>query len=318
MPALQNRVASDAAFQLGVLLQCPRCETNIIGLDCPLCTFRMEIDDGIVHALPPERAAHYKQFVQDYEHIRMAEGRGSENGDFYLGLPYKDISARNCRQWQIRARSYDYLVRHVLTETQQHCSRRILDIGAGNCWMSFRLALAGFQPVAVDLLTNKHDGLGAAGHFRNRLPQLFPRFQAEMGHLPFQDGQFDVIVFNASFHYSENSEAILREALRCVRSGGMVIICDTPWYSKEESGRQMVKERQAAFLRDYGTASDSIENLDYLTDDRLRSLENKLSIRWSSHSPLYGLRWAMRPLAAKLRGRREPSRFRIYVAQKSI
>jgi SAM-dependent methyltransferase len=183
--------------------------------------------------------------------------------------------------------------------------------------MSFRLALAGFQSFAVDLLTNERDGLGAAMHFQTSLPKLFPRFQAEMGRLPFQDGQFDAIVFNASFHYTEDSEAALRDALRCVRSGGMVIISDTPWYSSEESGRQMVHERRAAFLGSYGTASDSIESLEYLTDGRLRRLEEKLSIRWSLHSPQYGFRWAMRPLVAKLRNRREPSRFCIYVTRKS-
>ncbi len=316
LAATYNSVESDASVRLGVLLKCPRCGSNTIGLDCPCCAFRMEVADGIVHALPPERAAHYAQFVQDYERIRMAEGRGSESDEFYLSLPYKDISGNNMKQWQIRACSYDYLIRHVLKEGDQCKGRRILDLGAGNCWMSFRLAMSGFQPFAVDLLTNERDGLGAAVHFRTHLPQLFPRFQAEMGHLPFRDGQFDAIVFNASFHYTEDSEATLRDALRCVRSGGMVIISDTPWYSKEESGRQMVNERHAAFLGSYGTASDSIESIEYLTDARLQILEERLSIRWRIHSPQYGLRWAMRPLIAKLRRRREPSRFRIYVTRK--
>ncbi len=94
---------------------------------------------------------------------------------------------------------------------------RILDLGAGNCWMSFRLALSGYRPVAVDLLTNDHDGLGAATHYRKHLNILFPRFQAEMEYLPFQGEQFDAIIFNASFHYSEDYEATLREALRCVK-----------------------------------------------------------------------------------------------------
>ena len=39
---------------------------------------------------------------------------------------------------------------------------RILDLGAGNGWMSYRLALQGHLPIAVDLLTNDRDGLGAA------------------------------------------------------------------------------------------------------------------------------------------------------------
>ncbi len=70
------------------------------------------LDNGIVHALPPERAAHYARFIEEYERIRAAEGRGSESEYFYLGLPYTDISGRNGKQWQIRARSYDYLIKH--------------------------------------------------------------------------------------------------------------------------------------------------------------------------------------------------------------
>jgi SAM-dependent methyltransferase len=269
---------------------------------------------GIVHALPPERAAHFARFMADYEHIRAAEGRGSESQEFYLGLPYKDSSGRSSGQWHIRAHSYRYLINHVLEPPGRH--RTVLDIGAGNCWMSFRLALLGYRAIAVDLLTNEDDGLGAAAHYQDVLPEFFPRFQAEIARLPFQSEQFDVVIFNASFHYSEDYEASLREAFRCLRSGGMVVISDTPWYSREESGREMVAERHAAFLQKYGSASDSIRSLEFLTDERLRALEEQLSIQLIAFSPRYGLKWAMRPVIARLRGRREPSRFRIYTARK--
>jgi SAM-dependent methyltransferase len=276
----------------------------------------MRMSGGIVNALPPERGAYYARFAQAYERIRAAEGRGSENPDFYLNLPYKDISGRNSRQWEIRALSYDHLVTNVLHSNRQHRAGRILDLGAGNCWMSYRLALAGYHPVAVDLLINEHDGLGSAVHYQQRLPKLFPRFQAEATRLPFQNETFDAVIFNASFHYSEDYAATLREAFRCVAKGGAVIISDTPWYAREESGRQMVAERRAAFSRLYGTASDSMKSLEYVTHRRLRVLEEQLSIQWTVFSPWYGLSWAMRPFIAKLRGRREPSRFYIFVGRK--
>jgi SAM-dependent methyltransferase len=135
--------------------------------------------------------------------------------------------------------------------------------------------------------------------------------------LPFQDGQFDVVIFNASFHYSEDYEITLREALRCLKPDGLVVICDTPWYSREESGEQMVAERRGNFRDRFCTASDSVQSQEFLTDERLRSLGESLSIRWTMHRPWYGWRWAVRPWVARLRRRREPSKFHIYVASKN-
>lgn len=316
MAASDNNAVCDDIVDPGIALQCPGCRSRMASLECGLCGFRMQLSRGIVHALLPERVAHYARFIDDYERIRSEEGRGSRNEDFYLGLPYKDTSGRNAKQWNIRARSYKCLIEDVLKPPGQR--RRILDLGAGNGWMSFRLALAGFQPVAVDLLTNEQDGLAAAAHYHGHLPEPFPRFQAEMTRLPFQNEQFDAVVFNASFHYSEDYEASLREAIRCLRIGGMVIISDSPWYSQEQSGRQMISERHAAFLQRFGTASDSIPSLEFLTDERLRSLEERMSIQWTIHKPKYGLKWALRPFLARLRRRREPSRFRIYTATRYV
>ena len=305
-----NRVLSQ-----GIALRCPCCGADVDELTCVRCDFHMRVNNGIVHALPPERAAHYARFIADYESIRAAEGRGSIDKDFYLSLPYADKTGRNSLQWEIRSKSYDYLIRSVLKPLHGHGT--ILDLGSGNCWMSYRLALQRLKPVAVDLLTNEHDGLGAAAYYEPYLETSIPRFQAEAINLPFQNEQFDAIIFNASFHYAEDYQSTLREAFRCLKPGGMVVVSDTPWYSSEESGRRMVAERKAQFRRRFGTASDSVKSLEYLTDVRLRALEKMLSIRWTSYTPWYGWKWAMRPLSAMLRCRREPSRFRIYVARKN-
>ncbi|MFP5230230.1 MAG: class I SAM-dependent methyltransferase [Acidobacteriota bacterium] len=310
----RSRTTWDAPRELS--FRCPRCALDLRRNDCPRCGLRLEMHDGIVRALPPERAAHYARFIADYESIRAAEGRASEADDFYCELPHRDVTGRNCGQWRIRACSYEALVREVLPPAVPK-GGRILDLGAGNCWMSFRLALAGYAPYAVDLLTNPEDGLGAAVHYRGHLSNLFPRFQAELSRLPFRNEQFDAVIFNASFHYAEDAEAALCEALRCARPGGIVVISDTPWYRRDESGRQMVAERHAMYLARYGSASDSLQSIEYLTDQRLKMLGERAGIAWTIHTPRYGLKWKLRPLMAKLQGRREPSRFRIYVARKA-
>jgi SAM-dependent methyltransferase len=285
-------------------------------LVCPACLTPLKREDGVWNALPESRDEHYAAFVANYERIRAAEGRGSRNSEFYLALPYRDISGNNQWQWEIRGRTYECLEKEILAPLKKtRGSLDVLDLGAGNCWLSYRLALLGNRPIAIDLLDNAFDGLGAAHHYESRVPRLFPRFRAELDALPFADGQFDVAIFNASFHYSEDYAWTLGEALRCLRRPGYVVIADTPWYSAEKSGEAMVRERRENFVSQFGFASDALDSLEFLTDGRLRELESRFGLRWQRFAPNYGWRWRMRPAIAKLRRRREPSRFRIYMAE---
>jgi SAM-dependent methyltransferase len=313
-----------SAVSTGIQLRCPKCGSSIgdlpddhNALTCPRCKMNMPCLRGVRQALLPEREEYFARFVDEYQRIRAYEGRGSTSDDYYLALPYRDLSGRNSWQWAIRARTFRYIERKILPGiiTLARPSHRILDLGAGNGWMSYRLAKQGHSPIAVDLMTNDQDGLEAAEHYKQSLPSLFPRFRAELDNLPFADSQFDLVIFNASFHYSENYENTIAEALRCVRANGRVIIADTPWYSDEQSGLSMLEERRALFMKRYGYPSDGLNSLEYLTDQRLLRMESCFGIHWRVHEPYYGLRWHMRPWVAKLRHKREPSRFRIYVAK---
>jgi SAM-dependent methyltransferase len=272
---------------------------------------------SVWRALPASRLAYYAKFMREYQAVREAEGRGSSDAEYYLALPYRDLSGRNQDQWTIRARTYSFMERKVLPQLERSRpgALKILDLGAGNAWLSYRVALRGHLPVAIDLLASELDGLGAAVYYQQKLPALFPRFQAELDCLPFTDSQFDVAIFNASFHYSEDYARTLGEAVRCLRNGALVMITDTAWYQHDHSGQRMLMERRSAFLARYGFPSDGLASLEYLTDSRLAALEQQFGIRWKIYSPFYGWRWAMRPFAAKLKGRREPSRFRIYAAE---
>jgi len=310
-------------------LRCPACSANLGGLpyhalgkeheplECAKCGMILSQAQGIWEALPENRHTYFERFVRDYEAIRKAEGRGSEDAAFYLALPFEDRTQRNSWQWMIRARTYKHLVLQIIPAIDANRAHplTVLDLGAGNCWLSYRLANEGHRPIAVDLQTNTFDGLGAAVHYRHSLSALFPRFQAELDRLPFADGQFDAAIFNASFHYSENCDRTLAEAIRCVREGGTIVIADSPSYSTEESGRQMVEERRKAFQERFGFASDGLSSCEYLTEETLSALEARHDVQWTTHKVWYGLSWACRPLVARLKRRREPSQFWIYTAQ---
>ena len=311
----------------GLVPQCPRCrgtlEPNVSSeapaLVCSECHFPMTLRNGIWLALPVERATYFSHFITDYSSIRAAEGRGSLTAEYYLELPYKDHSGKNRAQWKIRSRTYSFLQKHIFPELKPAENERvsILDIGAGNGWLCYRLTQRGFHATAVDLLINEQDGLGAAKHYQGHLQELFPRFQAESAKLPFAKEQFHAVIFNASFHYAESYKACLGEALRCLKRGGMIIVADSPWYSRQNSGERMLAERRASFLNRFGTLSNSIPSLEFLTDERLDDLERAFGIRWERHAPFYRVRWTLRPIIARLRRRREPAVFRIYTARKT-
>jgi SAM-dependent methyltransferase len=311
-----NQAVTLLCWQCGASLAeiCAETRTRSGTHVCPGCTAATQYRDGIWCALSPARLNHFRKFIAEYEFIRAAEGRGSTQPEYYLSLPFKDISGGNSGQWRIRARTFRTIKQRILAPLAELKKRplRILDLGAGNGWMSYRLALRGHLPIAVDLLTNDRDGLGAAIHYKTAVDPLFPRVQAELDRLPFPSSVFDIVIFNASFHYSVNYERTLVEALRCTSSGGSVVIADTPWYAEEESGRRMVEEKHERFFKTYGFASDSIASLEFLTPARLQRLGDAFNLKWNFIGPFYGIRWALRPLRAKLAGHRPPSQFRIY------
>lgn len=301
-------------------LLCPGCRKESFPLSdteqaCPGCGFRLIAKDGVIEALGPGREEYFRDFFREYLTVRKAEGRGSDSAEYYLTLPYEDTTGKLSWQWEMRGKTYRYLERRVLPEIerQKDGPLDVLDLGAGVGWLSYRLALRGHRPAAVDLLTDPLDGLGASRHYRDAIPITFPTFQAEFDWLPFADEQFDLAIFNSSFHYATDYRTTLQEARRCLRWGGQVVIMDTPVYRHHEDGEQMREERHQQFEEQYGFRSDSVPSMEYADEAMLKRLTKELNIHWKIHRPWYGLRWYMRPLKAKWQRRRAPSRFWILV-----
>lgn len=240
-------------------------------------------------------------FLEQYGLIRAAEGRGSSNEVFYRTLPFIDNS-----QWRIRAATFQYFTRHILP-TQ---SARILDLGSGNGWLSNRLTERDHAPVAIDIFRDQRDGLAATRHYTKQ----FPAIEAEYDNLPIASGQFDLAVFNASFHYSADYARTLKEVRRCLRPEGRIVILDTPVYKLHAHGEAMRSERQQLFERQFGFRSEALRSIEFLDEQMLADLARELHLTWTIHRPWYGLAWHMRPLIARLKNRRPPSRFWILEA----
>jgi ubiquinone/menaquinone biosynthesis C-methylase UbiE len=256
-------------------------------------------------------AADRQRFLDDYLRIRRAEGRGSDDPNYYWELPYRDVTGKLAAQWAMRGRTYRFFEQRILPAMEKRAARALdlLDLGAGTGWMSYRLALRGHRPVAVDILTDDRDGLGAAQHYFAKLASPFPRMNSEFDQLPFASDRFDAVLYNASLHYSSDYVRTLGEALRCLRPSGRVIVLDSPVYEQREHGEMMRRERREQFLAQYGTASDHVNSIEYLDVEMLARLARDLRINWRIHRPWYGMHWHLRPLRARLKGARPPSRF---------
>src|SRR5438105_237704 len=107
------------------------------------------------------------QFAREYRTVRRAEGWGSDDPAYYRALPYRDLSGRYADIWRIRARSYNTFLERVLEplERARGGRLRILDLGAGSGWLAHRLTQRGHRVVAIDLLEDPLDGLGAVRHY---------------------------------------------------------------------------------------------------------------------------------------------------------
>jgi ubiquinone/menaquinone biosynthesis C-methylase UbiE len=254
-----------------------------------------------------------QRFLEEYRQIRYAEGRGSDDPAYYRALPFRDLTGRNSAMWAMRAATFRYFEKRILAplEARTHRPLDILDLGAGNCWMSYRLALRNHNPVAADIFEDGRDGLQCVRHY----PYPFGAVAAEFDRLPFPGEAFDLIVFNSSLHYSTDYEVTLPEARRCLRQDGQLVVLDSPVYRKREHGERMAAERHEQFQKEYGFRSDAIRSIEYLDEATLARLSQSLNLSWTIHRPWYGLAWHLRPLKAFLKRRRPPSRFWILVGR---
>lgn len=273
---------------------------------CAHCATTYPRTDGMWRLLTADRESEVRPFLEQYETIRTAEGRGSDDPAFYRALPFEDRTGRFAEDWRVRAESFRTFRARILAPLESRHDRplRVLDLGAGNGWLSNRIARRGHRPVALDLRVDDRDGLGAGRHYETD----FPAVQADFRELPFPDRSFDLAVFNASLHYAPDVNRAVQEAARVLRREGRLAVVDTPLYRDPASGRQMVREREDAFEEAYGFRSDALESANFLTWEGLGEIAASAALTATVHRPSRNWRRRLGPLTAWIRGTREPAR----------
>lgn len=276
-------------------LACPSCRTALAlgspDARCAQCARVYARSSEIWRFLPVERLTRYEQFLREYHIVREDQGWGRPNAAYFLNLPCAAPDDPQRDIWRRRAQSCRLLLAKVVDPLAARSKRplRIIDLGAGNCWLAYQLTQRGHQVAAIDISVDPLDGLGAHVWYRPALERAgrmpFTPIQAEFDHLPLPSHGVDVALFNASLHYSTDCGVTLREALRVLSPEGIVVIMDSPVYRQANSGVQMARERARAFEHTYGFRSDSIPAEHFLTMERLANLAHDLALQWQTYAP---------------------------------
>jgi SAM-dependent methyltransferase len=301
-------------------LVCPECRTPISPVSmasdvdgevpCNLCGTTFERRGPLWRFLTAARAKTAAAFDAQYRAVRTRDGHRSTAAEYYRMLPSVPRDHPQAAEWRIRRESYAHLQDHAVPAIWLGATR-ILELGAGCAWLSYRLATLGYRVVAVDRLDDEADGLGACRHY----PVTFPAVQADFDALPFEPHQFDVVVFTGSLHYSSDPAASLREAVRMIAPGGAVAVMDSPTFRRDADGEAMVADQRRLLSAEHGIADPIRAGVGFLTYAGMERAFRSLGLRsrfLQSHGPLM---WRLRRQIGRWRLGRQPAAFGVWVAQ---
>ena len=293
---------------------CPHC-AGLLGpmLACADCGRAYTQRDGIYRFLLPERQQALAPFLELYRRVRDHDGYRSQRGAYYCALPEVPADDPQAATWRLRAATFAAMLRQArFAPTPARSGLDVLDLGAGNGWLSNRLSALGHQCVAVDLLDDSGDGLGAAQHYTTH----FTRLQADFDRLPLRPAQFDRVVYNGALHYSAELEFSLRHGLSMLRPGGLLAILDSPTFRSKASAEQMVAAQAQRHQAAAGTQDMPRTGQGYLVAGELMEIGIGLGLPLRYWPTRGSLTWSLRRRLAGIKLRRETASFGLWLGVK--
>jgi SAM-dependent methyltransferase len=288
----------------------PMSGDSVTPIVCPNCGARIEQERGIFRCLDPVRRARLEPFLAQYRVVRQQDGYRVDRPEYYRSLPRTMSQDAQAAIWRIRRRTFQRLC-HEVAAGGGRGRPTVLDLGAGSGWLCHRLARLGCRPVAVDLLADDEDGLGARHYYDAR----FACVQADFDCLPLAPHQFDVVIFNGSLHYAPDVEATLERAERMLARGGRLIVADSPTFVHDADGLAMRARQRERLRREYGVESPVEPGEGFLLLSRLDGCAAAMGRSTRFFETPDGWRARLRRLAAPPRpGAPRGPRFGVWIA----
>jgi len=107
-------------------------------------------------------------------------------------------------------------------------SVKILEVGAGNCWLIHSLPLDGVK-IGIDLHDHNHSKNNIYKDFISDNKSHF--IYGDATNLPFNDESFDLVFSNEFVSHVRNINKTILEQLRILKPNGLIIIMDSDFFN---------------------------------------------------------------------------------------
>jgi 2-polyprenyl-3-methyl-5-hydroxy-6-metoxy-1,4-benzoquinol methylase len=171
-------------------------------------------------------------------------------------------------------------IQRLVAAAHLNGNERVLDIATGPGYIAEAFAGAAREAVGVDLTEAM---LAIAKERTQQRGVSNVSFRAgDAQDLPFENGEFDVVVCRLALHHLQKPLHVLREMVRVCRAGGTVLVEDI--YASEHTERAAYQDRWEILrdpshvrtlplrellelFRDAGLETDAVTTADYLTPE---------------------------------------------------
>ena len=222
-------------------IHCPKCETELIlqnsfqndieieqaELFCQNCRKKFTVNKGIVFLcnefsseVEKERDALTKEISEKQDELEY------QNEDWLMSFPDNKGCVSDTRENRI----INFISENTINSLKKFIQSRnlsILEIGAGNCWLTNRLAKDNYC-IALDMFHLAPKGLEFGNLFIKNKKSYFERVLADMVKLPFKNKSFDLVIISSSLHHSSNLSKTLTEISRVLKDEGKLLLFNEP------------------------------------------------------------------------------------------